>query len=320
MPACAETDESTGVACTRGPDTKSPASTSRLSRIQALLAISMSALGGIATAQTIHAWNNLQNTVLERTPFTSMWDSDFFSWFNHPVALFLTIPMFLSYFMGLSKKQISPKFSFVGIAIYFACSICLYHNPQWSFDPGSYPTLVCIGGMLMAIPMFLLGKSIGKSLERGGFRTFFACAGIGFIQAILFIWPAWFLKSFELTLLTCFLIPLLSGTFVAWTYGVKSFKTACALGLTAVVPFLSSLIVYACIGLIMMAENHFNGYQNIFLNATRLLGPAFLIFFLGPLGGFMAALVRLKGEKTPPDPEDLLVVRLARGISGSQRP
>lgn len=70
---------------------------------------------------------------------------------------------------------------------------------------------------------------------------------------------------------------------------VTSLKTACALGLTAVVPFLIGLVVYAVIGLLMMAENQFSGYENAFLNYTRLMGPATVILLLGPLGGAAGA-------------------------------
>ncbi len=275
-----------------------------LSFVHTPIALAISALGGITAAQTIHAWNNLQNTVLEFLVPSSLWHTGFFSWYNHPVALFLMIPLFLSYFFGLACNKVNAKVALPLVACYFAIAFFLYNNDSWPMSM-SYARLVLAGGAISALPMYLFGCSVGRSLERGGFKNFFSVSVIGFLYAVLFIQPVWFLSNFWLTLFTCFLIPFSSAAAVAWHYQVKNLKTACALGLNAVVPFLVGLTVYFCIGLAMMAENHFSGYENWFLNFIRLGGPATLILFLGPAGGAFSALLRRAFYRSRSDSENL---------------
>lgn len=260
--------------------------------IHTTLALAISTLGGIATAQTIHTWNNFQNTFLEfLAPSASLWETGFFAWYNHPVAQFLMIPTFLSYFLGLARNQVKAKVALAIMACYIAIAFATYNIDGWPMS-SSYTKLVFAGGAICALPMYLFGRAVGQSLERGGFRKFFGAGVIGFLYAVLFIQPTWFLDNFWLTLFTCFLIPFSSAASVTWHYRIRSFKTACALGLNAVVPFMIGLVVYAVIGLMMMAESRFAGYENWILNCIRLLAPPTLILFLGPAGGAFGALLR----------------------------
>lgn len=308
LPACADSEEATGLSSqshVAGQSSIAPSNTVKL--FVTTMTLALACFGGISCAQTIHAWNHFQNSILEFSTFTSLWSSGFFSWYNHPVALFLMIPVFLSYFLGMARNQVKTPFALVLIACYLAIAFVTYHSDAWPMSM-SYARLVFGGGLIFALPMYLFGKSVSASLDRGGFKHFFSASALGCLYGFLFIYPTWFVANFELTLLTCFLVPFSAAAMTTALHRVDSFKTASALGLTAVVPFLIGLVVYAVIGLVMMAENQFSGYENVFLNYTRLMGPASVILLLGPLGGAFGTLMYRSSRKGKTDREELSVV------------